>query len=1014
MSDEFTPLPFPLTNDTCNIRSIYALHAKNDDGEIYEKTSCEKFYFTIPMKNFRPSPCTFNDTACTRMGEAKRLILLTLFHLIQNMFYGDKPKRKALANGDGLRVHVFMEYLLPEGTDILDYTLIDTIGIRFHIHIYDDELDILTGLRKMIEKNGGAEFSSEADANDDNANANGQPPRKKRKTQPQKKKKKIESFNLFEGIKSLWTWFNICNSASIKSIPERDWADHTVEQENWTPGTQHPFHPENYFSWNNSLVDGMMHRQMTEGENFGVPSAVYYIGEYMRNPLAIVGVTLPRTPLWFEQDSFSERDTMSSLANHEYMEARLLYDSGFIKRNDLKEIKTVQDQRLKKLVAKMIKDERERDIPQAKLEFRLRSVKYITGAWRQGAFVSKPIQILATKAHESKTWTYGKMPIIDKEMSSFGNFMGQILFDFENVLRISTTHTILLRVLINALDSYRNQANLHNNVVLLGEGATGKSHMLDCLQDMMVENTVKSVTHVTDKAAAVDTDNNDHITCYHEMPPQLLGSADGKGGQETGSHIIKDMMTSCSVDTNTIHIDDTGRRRSIKVTSQCIGVFIMATNERFDKIPQALSTRMIPIIVNDNQRRKFGINDMTCKITGVSGGDYSSGDDEIRFNTHIKNIQNVMMMVEKMIYINILEDVGMAVFDTMQINMTKYMIDNHIMYNIGNIREIKYLRHFARTATIMHAVHKFISDPSSPGFDTKDFGSEESFKVLMKIQPYLFCTEEIALFTLTVNADQLIKIYHFKVVELLLFAANSFWHKEGNNLRVHEGYVRTQSRFTDYNLIYNLLEKNQSDFTERISRQNIIVAFKELQNKSFNYQPIIKYDPGTASIMVNDDYIKEHFTFDSDMGRFVCNFNLNNIMLEVFNKAYANTFTKVQKRMLIGTTYNKDAPFLFNTADKGPNPDHVLTRNLAVSMERDGIDQYEENEFYERKDDEIKFKCDYENFCYQSYITDCGYEYGEFDLIDTVYNHHVDTNINKEYPKSYVEWFEKFTKVQLN
>ena len=985
--DEITPLPFPL-HDKTNLSTIYDLHFREEivdestgvvsHGEIVEETTCEKYYFTIPMDRMRPSPCTFNDNAFTRTGEANKLILLTLFHLLNNMFYGEKPNRKTLPNDNGKRLHVFMEYLLPEDTDINDYTLIDALGIRFHIHIYDRDLNILDGLRKLIEKNGGAEFSY--GAGDDEEGSAQQPARKKRKTTPVPKKKKIEYFHAYEKIKSLWAWYNVCNTASSKPIDESLWTENVIEQEHWTPSLEHPFHPKNFFSWNNSNVSGMMPCQHIQGTNFGVPNAVFYIGEHLRNPLAIIGVTLPKTPLWFEQDYVSARDTLSSLSNPEFMERRLLMDSGFIKRNDLKEIKAVQDERLKKLVNRTPTE----DLPKAMLNFRQRSVKYISGAWRQGAFVSKPIQILSTKAHETKTWTTGPIAIIDKDMSSFGNFMGQMLFDFENVLRISTTHTILLRVFINALDAYRNELNLHNNTVLLGEGATGKSHILDCVKAMLVDGTVKSITHVTDKAAAVDTDNNDHISCYHEMPPQLLGSE--KSGQETGSHIIKDMMTSCSVETHTIHVDDTGRRRSIKVTSECIGVFIMATNERFDKIPQALATRMIPIIVNDNHRKKFGINDMTCKIRGVTGGDYSSGDNGAQFDKLLKNVQNVMVMVEKMIYTNILEDVGMAVFDTMQINMTQYMIDHHIMYNLGNIREIKYLRHFARTTTLMHAVFKFINDPKSPGFRVKDFGTLSSFEVLMKIQPYLFCTEEIALFTLTINADQLIKVYHFKVVELLLHSAKHYFLKDGDEYRVQDGYIRTQARFKDFNSIYNLLEKNQGDFTERISRQNIIVAFKELQNKLYDYQPIIKYDVNTSSIMLNHAYVEKHYTMDVDMDRHVCNFDINNIMIDVFNKAYSNKFTRPQKRMLVGTTYHKDAPFLFNTTDKKPNKDKILTRHLAVSVNNNNmVDDKEENEFYTRENDTIKFKVDFEEFCYQSYITGCGYERGQFDIVDTIY-----------------------------
>lgn len=1005
--DEVTPLPFPLQY-VSNVSSIYDFHLKDDDtGEVVEKKSCKRYYFTIPMDKLRPSPCTFNDNAITRAGEANKLILITLFHLMNNMFYGEKPNRKTLPNDYGKRFHVFMEYILPAGTDVTDYTLIDALGVRFHIHIYDEDLKILEGIQKMIERNGGPSFSY--DGGDDNEGSGDQqgPPKKRRKTSAPQKKKKIEYFHAYEKIKSMWAWYNVCNTANDEHLEESMWTDNVVEQENWTPNEDHPFHPDVYFSWESSLLPGMIPSQRVMSDTFGVPTAVFYIGEHLRNPLAIIGVTLPLTPLWFEQDQRTVRDTLSSLSNQEFMEKRLLMENGFIKRNDLKELKSVQDQRLKKLVKKTSQEA----LPKAKLDFRWRSVKYIAGAWRQGAFVSKPIQILATKAHETKTWTSGPITIIDRDMSSFGNFMGQMLFDFENVLRISTTHTILLRVFVNALDAYRNEQNLHNNTVLLGEGATGKSHILDCLKDMLVDGTVKSITHVTDKAAAVDTDNNDHISCYHEMPPQLLGSE--KSGQETGSHIIKDMMTSCVVETHSIFVDENGRRRSVTVNSVCIGVIIMATNERFDKIPQALATRMIPIIVNDNHRPKFGINDMTCKIRGVKGGEYSSGDDGQRFDNLLKNIQNVLVMVEKMIYTDILEDVGMAVFDTMQINMTQYMIDHHIMYNVGNIREIKYLRHFARTVTLMHAVFKFISDPKSVGYGARDFGSLNSFKTLMHIQPYLFCTEEIALFTLTINADQLIKVYHFKVIELLLHSARNFFIKDGSGFLVEDGYIRTQSRFRDYNSVYDMLEKNQGDFTERISRQNIIGAFKELQNKLYNYQPIIKFDLNTYTIMVNHAYVQKHYTMDVDLDRYVCNFDVNNIMLEVFNRAYANKFTRPQKRMLVGTTYHKDTPFLFNTTDKAPNPARILTRHLAVSVNTGkNIDNVDENEFYVRENDTIKFKVDFEDFCYQSYITDCGYDRGEYDLVDTLYDHHIQSDVDMEYPKSYAEWFESFTGIE--
>lgn len=995
---EITPLPFPLYNVT-NISDMYCYHLRDDNGDIIEKKECSKYYFTIPLDKMNPSPCSFIDTTDTRTAEANRNVLLVLFHLCNKMYYGDKPRRGMLPDGQGKRYNVFMEYLLPEGIDVDDYILSNALGIRFHFHVYDDDLNFLEGIQKMIENNGGAEFSY-GNNNDDGD----EPAQKKRKKAPVKKKK-IEFFHNYEKIKSLWDWYTICNIASNENIPQMLWTQDTLEPENWTPSVDHPFHPDEYFSWGKSLIPGMMSCQNIPGSKFGVPSAVFYINEYMRNPLAMLGVTLPKSTLWFEQDEIQARDTNMSLSSMEYMENRFMTMklSGYVKRNNLKEIKLLQDQRLAKLYSKTDPD----DIIMAMKKYRESSVQYISSTWRNGAAVSQPIQLMSKYAHEEKTWTSGAPEIVDMGMSSFGNYVATILKDFESILRISTTHTILFRVLVNSLDAYRNKYNLHNNVVLLGEGATGKSHILECVQKMLLPNTVKSITHATDKASAVDSDNNDHITCYHEMPPQMLGSE--KSGQEQGSHIIKDKMTSCSVETNTIFVDsETGRRHAVNVISECIGVFIMATNERWDTIPQALSTRMIAILVNDILREGFGINDMTCDIPYIKNGTCTDSNKEAEFHKRMHKMQNVLVMVEKMIYTNVLEDVEMAVFDTMQINMTKYMIEEHIMYGNGNIREIKYLKNFARTLTIMHAVHKFINDPKSPGFNNENFGKLDSFKVLTQIQPYLFCTEEIALFSLTVNADQLIKVYHFKVVELMLYTLSGVFLRNMNKtLKVSNDYIATNAMFNDHNGIYNHITKGQKEaFGERLSRQNIIVAFRELQDRSFNGQPIIKYD--ALSLYINHDYIEKHFTLNSDTDRYECNFNLNTIMEDVFKKSYTNKYTVPQKRMVVGTTYNKETPFLFSTIDKETNPDHILTRQMTIAVKQDDIGENEEDEMYERHNNTIKFKVDYENLCFQTYVRKCGYE--ELDMYDILYDHHVEDGSKDEYPLDYYKWFKKITK----
>ena len=1009
-------LPFPCTDGYLTpVENFYQFHEEGDKRSI----DGSSFYFTIPMDRFRPSPCSFMDNASTRAGEASRVMLLVIFHILDKMFYGDHPDVINNAEGGGRRFRVFMEYLLNNETDPEDFTLIDCVGIRFHIHVYDHNLVLSDAILKMIEINSGDDGSlvdgKQGVGEDSNSDAEGNG-RRKRKRKNKKgdssaAKKKLPVDEMYKTVNTTIRWLRL--AGIITGANDFDLFTCNTNEKH-VPSDNHRFHPNNLFSWENSLVPGMRQDQETEyGGDFPLPHAVYYINGYMTNPHAILGVTLPRTPMWFKQaDGGMVMETLQSLNNKEYMEKFFIIQQQGHKRNDLSEIKQVQDQRREKLIATT---EHPDDLPKKLMLFRHRSVKYIANAWNPTAFVSDTIKLMAKEAGNMETWYNGPAPIIDNSMSSFGNFIVDTMFGFENILRISTTHTTLLRVLINSLDAYRYEFNLHNNVLLVGAGATGKSHILEMLETILfIPNTVTKVTHMTKNSMTGDNDENDTIRACHEMPEVLMGASDTKGGAETGSGNIKDMMTSCRVQTESMTQED-GKRVQIKASAERVGVLLMASNEPSDRIPEALATRMILIQVNSNAREKFTINDMTSSVDGVKGGNYfETGKDDVAFVKRWRVRQMMVNMVEKMIYIGALVDVNIRVFETVQLKMTNYMKQQGIMQKLGNDREIKFLKRFARTLTIIHAIDKFVSDPMSPGFDpdgTVKFGSTESFDLLLAIQPYLFCTEEIALFTMTLNVDQLIDIHHFQALEVILACVKPFLVKKNGENEIRDGFWYTMCAFPDERYIYRRLSSTQNSdvFPTKMSSENIKVAFRELRRRVYHDNAIIEFSTDTRSISINHDFIAEHFTWNDELGRFVCKFDVNTIMADVFYKSYANTFTKPLPKVVLGVTYDRELPFLFDTMEKKPNPTHVLTRNIAQSNSKKGVEGFEETAYYVRNNDTVKFKVDFEDFCYQQYLAKCGYETDEYNVTDMLYDHHIQTETTSNYPEEHAEWFTRFT-----
>jgi hypothetical protein len=1006
-------LPFPCTEGYYTpIRDCYQLHEEDDTRHI-----SGSFYFTIPMDRFRPSPCSFLDNASTRAGEASRLMLLVIFHILDRMFYGEHPDLINIPDGGGRRFRVFMEYLLNDETDPEDFTLIDCVGVRFHIHVYDQELDFLNAILKMIEKNSGTEGSlvdTEAQVAGDDEEGNG---RRKRKRGNKKgnntQKKKLSVDETYKTIQSTVAWLKLAGIIA----DECDFDLFTCNTDDkHIPSENNPFHPKNLFSWEKSLVPDMRTDQKTlYAAEFPLPHAVYYVTGYMTSPHAILGVTLPRTPMWFKQSSGGMvMETLRTLNKKEYMETFFILQQQRNKRNDLSEIKQVQKQRMDKLVS-LTEDPTEL-LQKLKL-FRRRSVKYLANAWNPTAFVSDPIKLMAKEAGNMETWYNGPTPIIDSTMSSFGNFIVDTMFGFENILRISTTHTVLLRVLVNSLDAYRYEFNLHNNVLLVGEGSTGKSHILEMLEDVLfVPDSVSKVTHMTKNSMTGDRDENDAIRAFHEMPEILMGAGDAKGGAETGSGNIKDMMTSCRVKTESMNQEDSDRIQ-IKTSSERVGVLLMASNERSDRIPEALATRMIMIQVNSNAREKFTINDMTSSVDGVKGGNYFESDNDSKVYVKKWRVRQMLVnMVEKMIYIGALVDVNIRVFETIQLKMTNYMKHHGIMQKIGNDREIKFLKRFARTLTLIHAIDKFVSDPQSPGFNpdsTIKFGSSESFNLLLDIQPYLFCTEEIALFTMTLNIDQLIEIHHFQVLEVILECVKPdlIKQQDGEN-EIRNGFWFTKASFPDERYIYSRLSSTQKSdiFPTKMSSENIKVAFRQLRRRVYYDNAIIEFSTNTRSISINYEFINEHFTWNDELGRYVCNFDVNTIMTDVFYKSYANTFTKPLSKVIIGATYDRELPFLFDTMEKKPNPEHVLTRHIAQSNSRRGVEGFEETADYVRNNDTVKFKVDFEDFCFEKYLSQCGYDPNEYNVTDLLYDHHIiPENPTSNYPEEQVEWFTRFT-----
>jgi hypothetical protein len=332
---------------------------------------------------------------------------------------------------------------------------------------------------------------------------------------------------------------------------------------------------------------------------------------------------------------------------------------------------------------------------------------------------------------------------LDADLSPFANMVALKFYEYEKVLQTSTVHKELFIILVARLDAYRRSFKLHTNPLLAGQGSTSKSYILDCVDKLSIPGTINVVTHETAKANSVDDNQNDLITFYHEVPLHMLGVEGGK--QTQGDPTLKERLTSCTYKTKLFVVDeDTGKRYNRTAVSEMIGIIAGATNDPVSKIPEALRSRFLIIMCPSVFRKDHNVIDYFASERIAN-----ERVEKVKFKHQTE--QFLVCVIEKMIWCGILNDVNMSVA---KFTFSKAITELHREgVDASAPRPFEFLLNTSRTLTIMYAVHMVFNCKTS---NIVNKAQEFDFRLLLETQKYLFCTEEISIFTLSLLGFQYI------------------------------------------------------------------------------------------------------------------------------------------------------------------------------------------------------------------------------------------------------------------
>ena len=428
------------------------------------------------------------------------------------------------------------------------------------------------------------------------------------------------------------------------------------------------------------------------------------------------------------------------------------------------------------------------------------------------------------------------------DLSIFANRVIKIMEECEQLFLVSTAHREYYQVMHARLDAYRHDFGLHLNIFQTGEGATSKSFLFDLMKDGSIPGTIDQLTYETAKANAVDGNRNDTITVCHEAPPGMFRASKNKNMDSGMEAMFKERLTSNHVSCKTFYMDEATGKRSQRVTkSECIGVWMGATNDDPDDVEEALKTRFYWGNFEKTKRPDKDIDD--C----INGERSLSREDKLRRVAALnewKEEQYRVFLIEKMIWTNVIKDVEMSAFYIIKQRFKKKYHGESVRE--AETRDWERIYIMARIQAICTALASVFQVEGGKYYNMP-FNEDQ----LLAVEPLLVVTEEMVYFTLTLMDGQFVHPAEHKIL-------NKLYHINKKRKTGRFGIPRPEDESANVSYDYLKLPGNltsnakslQANLTAaegKTSMHNIQAFFSALSRmaiKSKSYKEPVEADEG--------------------------------------------------------------------------------------------------------------------------------------------------------------------------
>ena len=365
--------------------------------------------------------------------------------------------------------------------------------------------------------------------------------------------------------------------------------------------------------------------------------------------------------------------------------------------------------------------------------------EFISRCWEDPeANISPPLLAVARWFKYDYKGQLFSHPCPVNDMSVFANRNIRVMEIYDKLFSVSSTHRSLYLLNHCKYDNWRHVMDMHWNICFTGDGATSKSHQLDmAAKQLSIPGICETLTYQTVKAEAQDADANHFRYFFNEAPGGMIMK--NKNQDSTQVDIMKDRLITQTMKYKSLFIDEhTGKRTSVKGTSQCIATYFGATNNCKSNAEEAMQTRFHWIQSEKIFRPGANIHDKMQEAETMS-----ASNQPIRDNYFIYHQFEDMVMALTWTFIRIKRiaepDVSVAHRVLQHFNRHLRKVHGIKLAPRDQERIIALCKHL----TIINAKEKLFHTPGGKWHDTPF-----DVRQIVDMEPLMICTLEIAIFAI--------------------------------------------------------------------------------------------------------------------------------------------------------------------------------------------------------------------------------------------------------------------------